>query len=122
MKYIRIMRQIGPYSRPKALEKLDGRTRNGRLLNQKRAEFTAHVGGKPSATQRVLIERCAWLSLHIALIDEKALDGGNMTAHDSRTYLAWCNSLTRLMRQIGMTGAAQRPPSLADHLARQAAA
>lgn len=116
------MPRIGPYSRPKALEKLDGRTRSGRLVKQKRAELIAHVGGSPSPTQRALIDRAAWLSLHIALIDERTAEGKPMTEHDSRTYLAWTNTLTRLMRQIGLKGIAERPPSLRDHLATRATA
>jgi len=67
----------------------------------------------------VMIERATRLTLQLAMLDAKP---EGMTAHDSRTYLAWTNALTRLMRQLGMTGAAQRPPSLADHIARQAAA
>ena len=113
---------MGPYSRPKALEKLDGRTRNGRLLKAKRAELTAHLGGKPSATQRALIDRAAWLMLHVALIDERTAEGKPMTECDSRTYLAWSNSLVRTMRALGFASVAERKPTLADHLASRTAA
>lgn len=107
---------IGPYSRPGALAKLDGRTRAGRLIRDFRAEMVAHVGGKPSATQAVLIERSCQLSLQIALLDEKHATGG-LTSHDQREYLAWTNTLTRLMRQLDL-GAPRKPArSLSDHLA-----
>ncbi len=116
------MTPIGPYSRPLRYEKLDGRTWEAKLLSHVRRDMTSHVGGSPSVTQRALIDRAAWLTLHIAQIDRRTGEGQAMTEHDSRTYLAWTNSLTRLMRQLGMTGAAQRVPSLRDHIASRAAA
>ena len=65
-------------------------------MRRMREDLTAHVGGSPSATQKALIERCATLSLHIELMDERRLKiGGQMTDHDSRQYLAWSNSLER---------------------------
>ncbi len=96
------------------------RSKEGRLLRTVRAELTAHVG-TPSATQRILIERAAVLSLQIAMLDAKHADGG-LTPHDQREYLAWTNALTRLMRQIGLKGAAQRGPTLREHLAAKASA
>lgn len=115
------MHPIGPYSRPESLAKISGRTREGRIVRGVRADLTAHVGGRPSATQRVLIDRAAMLTLQIAMLDAKQA-GGGMTAHDSREYLAWTNTLTRLMRQLGMKGVTERTPTLAEHLANRASA
>ncbi len=81
-----------------------------------RAELTAHLGGRPSATQRVLIDRAAMLTLQIAMMDARQASCG-LSPRDSREYLAWTNTLTRLMRQLGMKGLAERPRSLADHIA-----
>lgn len=115
------MPYAGPYSRPESLAKINGSTREARILKGVRADLTAHVGGKPSATQRVLIDRAAMLTLRIAMMDAKSGDG-TLSERDSREYLAWTNTLTRLMRQLGMQGAAERPKSLAEHLASKAAA
>ena len=41
--------------------------------------------------------------------------------HDSRTYLAWSNSLTRTLRELGLKGAADKPPALQDYLAARSA-
>ena len=101
---------------------MDGRTREARIMRGVRAELVAHVGGKPSATQTALINRAAWLQLHMALLDERTTTGKPMTEHDSRTYLAWTNTFTRLMRQLGLKGAAQRQPTLQEHIANRAAA
>ena len=113
--------RVAPYSRPPALGRLDRRTREGKLLTKARTDLVAHVGGKPSATQTALIERVAFLMLRVTLLDEKHTDGG-WTEHDTRTYLAWVAALNRALRQLGLKGAAERPPSLRDHLAQRAAA
>ena len=111
-------KRVGPYSTANALRQVDQRTREGSLIRKTRADLIAHVGGKPSATQLVLIERAAALTLQLALLDSRNAHGG-MTDHDVRTYLAWTNTLTRLMRQLGLKSAAQQPPSLKDHLAQR---
>ena len=90
-------------------------------MRQVRKDLIAHLGGNPSVTQRVMIDRAAWLSLRIALLDAKILDG-SFTEHDSRTYLAWSGHLSRLMRDLGLKGAAQTPRSLREHLAAKAGA
>ena len=115
------MRQITPYSTPGRLAKMDGRLREARMMRDTRAALIEHVGGKPSAVQRMLIDRAAVLMLQVSLMDAKQSDGG-LTAHDGRQYLAWCNTLSRLLRQLGLKGAAGAPPSLRDHIAGRAAA
>lgn len=115
------MPRLGPYSRAATLAKLDGRTKEARLLAEVRDDLTRHLGGSPSATQRRLIERCAWLSLHVAQLDAKAIEGRGLTDHDHRTYLAWSSALTRCLRQLGTRGAPAKPRTLADHIAGVAA-
>ena len=101
---------------------LDGRSAAGRLLRRVRKELTDHLGGKPSPPQRVLVDRAAWLTLHMAQIDARTAEGRPMTEHDSRTYLAWSNTLTRLMRQLGTAGVPQPPRTLAERRAERNAA
>ena len=107
------MPTLSPYFQPSTLAKLDGRTRESRLMRRLRADLAAHVGGQPSATQRVLIERAVQLSLQVALMEAKP----TLTDHDGRQYITWTNALTRLMRQMGMKGVAEQPKSLAEHIA-----
>jgi hypothetical protein len=110
---------IGPYSTPSTLAKLDGRTREARLLHVARAELVAHVGGTPSATQRALIEQIIQLRLRLATMDRKFAETGAQTDHDSRTYLAWANSHARLLRQLGLKGTTPtQTETLAQRLAR----
>lgn len=59
----------------------------------------------------MLIERACQLTLRIADMDRRFAET------DSRTYLAWSNSLTRTLAQLGVQGAtAEKPPSLQDYL------
>jgi hypothetical protein len=115
-------RPLGPYSRPTVLAKRDQRTREARLLREARAELTAHVGGNPSATQRALIDQAAQLRLRLACMDRKFAESGAFTEHDSRTYLAWSNSYTRALAQLGMKSAEAKGMSLTERLAAAAAA
>lgn len=103
---------VGPYSRPKAISKLDGRSRPARLMRKVRAELIAHLGGRPSTTQLMLVEQVVQLRLRMALMDEKFAITGEQTLHDSATYLAWSGSLARLLRHLGMKGPAPKAPSL----------
>ncbi len=115
------MTPIGPHSRPHKLAVIDGRRAEARRMRTIRAELTAHVGGKPSATQKMMIERIATLLLRIELMDRRALKEGDMTERDTRSYLAWANAVTRMLRQIGLQGAATKAPSLAEYLAAKPA-
>lgn len=112
---------IGPYSRPPALAKLDGRRREARLMRDAVSELTRHVGGAPSVVQQRLIHRAAVLALRLAMMDAKAPDGA-MSERDAREYLCWHNAYVRTLRQLGLKGAAQKGPDLASYLASKAAA
>jgi hypothetical protein len=115
------VRKVRVYTKPATLLKLDQRTREARLMRETRADLVKHVGGQPSATQRALIDRAVRLTLQLHLMDAKQADAP-LTEHDGRTYLAWCNTLTRLMRQLGLEGAKASRPSLRDYLDGKAAA
>jgi hypothetical protein len=49
----------------------------------------------------VLIDRIAWLRLHVLLIDEKVSAGSPMSPHDQRAYLAF--SLTSPIQPVEST-------------------
>ncbi|GAN81464.1 hypothetical protein [Acidocella aminolytica] len=110
------MPKIGPHSSAVALAKLDGRTKEARRLKEIRTELCEHLGGTPSSTQTILIDRVAILLLRLEIMDAKALDGTPMTDHDQRAYLAWANALSRMLRHLGLKGQAGKPPTLADVL------
>jgi hypothetical protein len=120
-RYTAEMPRIGPHSRPDKLQIVDGRRAEAQLMHRVRAELIQHLGGKPSATQRILIDRAAALSLRLHLMDREAARSGEMSERNGRQYLAWSNSLTRIMSQIGLEGTAEREQSLTEYLAGNAA-
>lgn len=100
--------------------RLDRRTTASKMAEAFRADLVAHVGGKPSATQAALIEQAVQIKLRLFSLDTEFGARGTQSAHDGRQYLAWSNSLSRLLRQLGLKGVAQQPPSLGDYLAGRA--
>ena len=99
------MAKLGPYSKSAILSKPDGRTKEARLVKSLRAELIKHVGGNPTIAQRMLIDRVAQLTLRIASMDKKFTETEVQTEHDSRCYLAWTGSLSRLLRDLGLDAA-----------------
>src|SRR5262249_53348357 len=110
--------EIGPYSAPAALAKLDQRTKEARLMHETRTRLIRHLGGKPSAVQLALVDRAARLTLHVALFDGRTLEtGGALSERDTRSYLAYSNSLSRVLRQLGLEGSAAKGITATEYLA-----
>src|ERR1700692_1333734 len=86
-------RQLTPYFARTTLAKLDQRTKEARLVRETHAALIAHVGGKPSAVQSELIGQAVQIRLRLAVMDKRFAETGAQTDDDSRTYLAWSNSL-----------------------------
>jgi hypothetical protein len=67
------MKQVGPYSRTLLRgaigDAVDGRSREGRFMRAYEQSLVQHVGGEPTAVQRVLISRATRLAMHIELMD-----------------------------------------------------
>lgn len=101
---------------PNAIARLDLRTREALILRNTIKELTAHVGGNPSAATARLIEQAAWHTLHLAKMDDEMVSGAPMSDHGLRRYIAMSNSLTRILKAIGLKGAAQRQPTLRETL------
>ena len=112
--------RVGPYSRTLDRgaigQSIDGRSREGRFLRAFERQMREHVGGLPSTAQRLLISRLARVALRLERFDEK-LAAGQLTDHDGRVYGALHNSFRLLLRELGIKGAAARPPTLAEALA-----
>ena len=103
-------------SRPSSLTKLDGRTKSARLIRDMRADLVAHVGGSPSATQRVLIERAVRLAAHLDRMDAEAFDAGGMSEHARKQYLAFDGAMRRAMLALGMDGKPKPKASLREYV------
>ena len=105
---------------PAKVPSKDGRSADAVLLRRTKAALIAHVGGRPSATQRALIDRCASLTLHVARMDAQAMEDGGLSDHASRQYLAWSNSLGRSLKLLGLDAVKAARPDLRAHLAAKA--
>jgi hypothetical protein len=106
------LRRTGPYSREAAIAKPRRRTREARFLEKTRADLTAQVGGNPSATQKLMIERIAMTLLRIELMDRDALNdkSGTLTETQAKNYLAWENTVARMLDRLGLSS----PPAQKD--------
>jgi hypothetical protein len=72
-----------------------------------------------------MVDLCCQLQARLIVMDHAFAEAGGLTAHDSRTYLAWANALARHLRELGAQGNAKPksdPPTLAELHARVAAA
>jgi hypothetical protein len=116
------MSRIGPHSRPKKLALLDGRRAEAKLMREVSDELTAHIGGKPTITQRMMIERAATISLRIRLLDRLTLSDAGLSEKNAREAVCWENALRRTLIALGIKGASERTPSLQDYLAAKNAA
>jgi hypothetical protein len=101
--------------------RLHGNSAPRRAAAKLRTDLIAHCGNRPSATQLAIIEQAAELKVRLAVMDQEFIRTGRRSAHASRDYLAWSNSLVRLLRQLGTHGEAEKVPTLADYLATRAA-
>jgi hypothetical protein len=99
----------------KPLAKIDRRRSEYRVLREVREALIRHVGGKPSPTQAVIIERVAWLSLRCSQIDKKVM-AGTLTDYDAKSALAWSLAIQRSCKLLGLQSTDAAPPTLADVL------
>lgn len=110
---------LGTRSSHEALATFDGRSRQSRLLRETVRELTAHVGGSPTVTQQLIIDRVAQIRLQLMLHDEK-IAAGEATDYDGKVYGALHNHYRLLLRELGIKGAATPAPdpgaALAAHL------
>jgi hypothetical protein len=85
-------------------------------MERVRRDLTAHIGGNPTAPQRMLIERAAILTLRLSKLDQKIIDDASFTLHDNNHAVAWSNALTKCMKTLGVN----RPvvPPAFDEFAR----
>jgi hypothetical protein len=111
--------KYGPYAREIVLAKVDGRSREGRLLTQVRRALIEQLGGEAKLTpaQRLLVDRVAHLQLRVAKLDARLIDG-SYTSYDNSTHAAFSNALRRTLLALNLeTPIAPSAPSLSDYFA-----
>jgi hypothetical protein len=93
------------------------RSREGELYRRFVRQLVQHVG-RPNHAQEMLIGRIAWLQVHLASMDQRILESGEMSEHTGKQYLAWANSVSRMIAQLGLHSAPEQPPSLSEYLSQ----
>jgi hypothetical protein len=89
----------------------DGRSEQGRFVRRLEAELVQHVGGQPTITQRLLIDRAIKIQLQLGAFDDKLTaffegKGDSIwTLHDHRTYAGLCSQFRLCLRDLGIRGA-----------------
>jgi hypothetical protein len=112
-------RRVGPYSRKLHRgaigDCVDGRSAEGRFIRDLERQLVDHVGGAPSITQRLLIERIVKIKVQLDAFDSK-LASGDWTGHDQRTFNALLNAHRLACRELGLKAATAKPigPTMAD--------
>ena len=93
-----------------SLHRLDGRTREARMLDDVRRELLRQVGANPSPTVRRLVEQVAQLSLQAALVERRFAEKGEITDAERWLYANLCNSQAKLLGLLGMGDRSPRLP------------
>lgn len=94
--------------------KLDGRTALARAIMLMRRELTKHVGGKPSITEALLIERIVHKSVK-AFLYETSFFWDQKQGSETH-YLALVNSLRLDLAALGMEPKKTKVLDLAEYL------
>jgi hypothetical protein len=110
---------LGPYSRLK--QRLDKRTRLGQRAADFEQALIAQLGGAPSAAELALIRLAVTLDCRIELMRARLLATEAGDERAERQMLAWCNSLSKTLRTLGLKAAPRRAPALAEIIAGYAA-
>jgi hypothetical protein len=118
-------RKVAPSERPMRWAG-NGRSREAQLYRSHRDELIRHVGGKPTTVQSILIHRLAWVQVHLARMDERSFRDGGLSDHATREYLAWTNTVSRMLQALGVENPSAKllkapELSLADHIASRRA-
>jgi hypothetical protein len=82
---------------------INGLSREGRFITEYQNLLVEHLRREPSITERLLIQRCARMALHIELMDEAAFaKGESYSPSDNVRYVAWSNGLARMLVRLGL--------------------
>jgi hypothetical protein len=95
------------------MRRLDGRTREARIVRETRVLLMRQVGGRPSPAQAALIETALDLKLRMAILERQFAETGTQTQRSGRMFTALANAYARCIRRLGRPYA-QLPASAAS--------
>lgn len=118
----KIRGRLGPHSRRLTLGALDLRTTEGQFAKAVRDALSLHLGSDLTPPQQLLVSAAAIKALRLELMVQRILAPDALDAQQDGKFLAWANSLRRDLEAIGIARKPPRIPTIAEHLARRAAA
>lgn len=84
------------------LRTVDMRTKFGKILGKVRTDLTEYLGGEPSATQKMIIEMTAQLSLRLSILNERVEDGREISSQDHKLCLEMSAAITKNLGLLGV--------------------
>src|SRR5271165_6612196 len=96
-----------------ALQNLDKRTKEYRILKSMRQELAKLLDHQPNAAELALIERLAWVQLRCAVLDQRMIDG-TFTSFDGDVFNAHANTLARGFEKLGLLPGNRTKPATSD--------
>jgi hypothetical protein len=91
--------------------RVDLRSREGILLRDTTNALIDQLNRKPSAAEKMLIERLAWLHLCITSLDQRVLSG-TVDYDEATAYASHINSFSMGLSNLGLLGDKLNLPSL----------
>ena len=107
--------RIGLFSRASAVRDVDGRTAEARIIKSTVRELTDHVGGNPTAAQRLLIQATATLVLRLRCALDRYVTGDDPETLD-RHVVSLQNALRLNLVALGLERPKDQAPSLSSYL------
>jgi hypothetical protein len=102
---------------------IDGRLVEAKVERQIIGELTNHVGGFPTAPQRLLIKRTARLVVMLGIIERRIIESCDLKDLEARQLCALSNSLRLNLQALGLAKPEVQAPNLVEYLgARKPAA
>ena len=109
-----------PQGSVRKYDQIDGRLLEAREEKQIIADLTAHVGGRPTAPQKLLIKRIARASIIVSIIERKVIETGELGDLQARQMNALWNSVRLGLDKLGLTKA-EAPTTLQAYVGGRAA-
>ncbi len=72
-----------------------------RFFRDRRARWSAHLGGNPVDAQAILIDQVIGLEWDIRRLEDRHERNGKLSAHDKNELAAWRRHLREAIRQLG---------------------
>jgi len=107
-----------------SLDRVDGRTREAKILHEVEAALVTALGGDPSPQETIMIQRISVKSLRCFLSECEILkcsSDGQRRARLEQDYLSWANSLRADLSLLGLARRAKSVMDLPTYIAQKEA-